>query len=96
MRFRAGLRDFGAEAHKRFLGSLFPVGAAEALRSDGVPTNRFVVSSRLFLDRPKLPRHHRVARALEKLGELRGCVGAVFGFADPRLDLPPVGHGGAL
>jgi len=93
---RAGLRDFGAEPRERFIGSLFPVGAAEALRCDGVPADRFVVARSLFFDRRKFPGDHRVVRALEELGKLCRWIGCVFGFADPRLNLPPISHGAIL
>jgi len=92
----AGRRDICAEPRERFFGAFFPIGAAEALHCNGVPADCLACARGFLFDRAELPRHHRVARALEEFGELCGRVGCVFGFADPRLNLPPISHGATL
>src|ERR1700675_639775 len=75
---------------------LLPIATAEALRSDRVPLHGLVVSRGFLFNRSELPRHHGVAGTLEKFRKLCRRVGTVLRFADSRLNLAPVGHGGAL
>ncbi len=93
---RAGNRQGETQPRERFFGFLFPIGTAKALSGDCVPAPRFLVVLGLLFDCGELPRHHSVASTVEKLGKLCVCVGAIFRFADPRLDLPPISHGAAL
>ena len=85
-----------AQSRERVRCLLLPIAAAEALRGDRVPLDGLVVSRGFLFNRSELPRNHGVAGTLEKFRKLCRRVGAVFRFADSRLNLAPVSHGGAL
>src|SRR5262249_59378811 len=89
-------RHFESETGKRFFRFFLPICATEALGRDDVPATGFLIVSRLFLDRSKFPRHHRVTRSLKKFGKLEGCVRTVFCLADAGLNLSPISHVGDI
>ena len=92
--YAPGAGNGRAQARQRFFCFFLPVRAAETLRGDREPLHGVLISFGFFFDDAELPGNHRVVRALIKLGKFRFCVGAVLRFADTRLNLPPVSHGG--
>lgn len=96
--FRGGLRSWywqwSSQARQCFFCFFLPVRATESFRGDRKPLHGVLISFGFLFDDTELPGDHRVAGALIQLGKFRFCVGAVLRFANTRLNLPPISHGG--
>ena len=93
-RLRSGYWQWSAQARQCFFCFFLPVRAAESFRGDREPLHGVLISFGFLFDDTELPGDHRVAGALIQLGKFCFCVGAVLRFANTRLNLPPISHGG--
>jgi hypothetical protein len=89
-------RNRGAETSERFRNFLFPFDAAKSFAGGCIPAHGFFDVPHFLLKHTQLEGHHSIVSFFEEFREFLRGFGAVFRFANARLDLPPIGHGEAL